>query len=120
MSIETIFFIEYRHHEDTWFRMESSYGPHPDFKSAEECQAYMDKLTWYGKKPDLRIASIDPWKQLENAVAWADWYYNYADDGRAYRAGQASVQKATYLYQEMKKVDAARADAIWARKPKLT
>lgn len=118
--METIFYIEYLHHEDTWYRLESSWGPHPDFKSKEECQAYMDKLQWYGKKPALRIAEVDPWTQLERAVAGADWFYNYSDDSRAYHAGQAGVHKATSMYQAMRKVDAARADAIWQRKPKDT
>lgn len=117
--IETIYFIEYRHYEDTWYRLESSWGKHPDFKTPEEAQEYMNKLVWHGNKPDLRIASRDPWTQLENAVAWADWAYNYSDDSRAYHAGRESVLKATHLYNEMRKVDAERADAIWKRKPNV-
>lgn len=36
-------------------------------------------------------------KEFEKVLKKADWYFQYADDGRAYREGRASVDSAVSM-----------------------
>mgnify|MGYP003141660282 FL=1 len=46
-------------------------------------------------------------KELREALEHHDWYYNYADDFRAYRAGQASMTRIHELIAKSDDVEEA-------------
>jgi hypothetical protein len=53
------------------------------------------------------------WTKLENRLKNFDWYYEYSDDGRVWRAGVAAEQEIEKLMSDASKINAEKANELY-------
>jgi len=109
---------EIRHREDAAHRAKRSNGnkqvyidkKRNDTIEKNEDVNMNDKLRQLIREEIKSILNEDLEDDLEKALKQHDWFYNYSDDGRAYKKGQAQRDNIRNL---MSKMDDTEAKKLW-------
>ena len=88
------------------------------FRSHWELYLNKKKLKGLADNNALYFELFDKLPALEKylkVLRGHDWYYNYADDHRSYKAGQNSANRLEKLYNELSPGDKKKAFKEWSK-----